>query len=449
MAAVPGILELPRNDTIVAISTPPGRGALGIIRLSGSDAINISSALLHTKIDLKSLRGGSARVSTIDTGDGLIDTGVVTVWRAPKSFTGEDIVEFTLHGSPPLLSAVENRAVELGARPASPGEFTLRAILHGKMTLSEAGAISALIEAPGIVAAKAAARTLGGDYGRRITPIIEKLEEIELQTAAETEFPEQIERDNLGTIATKLTGIKTVVETLARDIRQGHSSVREAVVVVAGLPNVGKSTLTNALLGRERCIVHSEPGTTRDLIEERCDFDGIAAILVDTAGLRETDDGVELIGVDMAHKRLADADLVIFVIDASRELSSEEVAALSKTDDKKRIIVLNKSDIGGRRDPGIPISALEGTGIESLREEIARALSSEDGDPIWAGSWQIERIDDAIESVESAIYATGIGAIDAAIEEIAHTSKSLSESIGKNPAADIIERVLDGFCIGK
>ncbi len=451
MGGIPRIFDLPRDDTIVAISTPPGRGALGIIRLSGPAAIEIASGLWKGSADPNEMAGGSARVGSVEPIEGLKDTAVLTLWRAPRSFTGEDIVELTLHGSPPLLDAVEMRAVDLGARPAAPGEFTLRALLNGKIGVSQAGAINALIEAPGIVAARAAARTLGGEFGRRIEPLIAELDDIELQGSAETEFPEQIEGASSGTIESRSIAIKAALDALVRDLRLGRQFAREAVVVIAGPPNVGKSTLANVLLGRQRSIVHHEPGTTRDLVEERCSFGQTAAILVDTAGLRETDDGVELIGVDIAHKRLREADLVVFVADSSVPPSREEIEALSKTEDRSRILVSNKSDLGIKREieGWIAISALTGDGIDALRDSISRALAASDGDPIWAGTWQIERIDAAIEAVDAAIEAARMKAIDAAVTEIAEAARCLRETVGKDPPDNIIERVLDGFCIGK
>ncbi len=451
MVKLPSILELPADDTIVAIATPAGRSALGIVRLSGPSALVTASQLCVDSVELEKLSGGSARVCEISLSDGLRDTTVLTIWRRPKSYTGQDMVEFTLHGSPVLLAAFERAVIELGARPAAPGEFTLRAILNGKMALSEAGAISALIEAPGLAAARAASRTLGGELARRLEKLIAAIEEIELVVTADTEFPEDIEGVNTSEIILIIEALQDKLDALRTDIETGMNLSRLPVVVIAGPPNVGKSTLANALLRRQRSIVHHEPGTTRDLIEAECSFGDISALLVDTAGLRETADGIEAIGVDLAHRRLSEADMVLLLLDGSEQPNEEETRAISRTEDVNRLIVLNKTDIGliPRNVTDVAISAKTGKGIDELREIIARGLCSDESEAIWAAAWQTEQVKSASEAITSALDAARNDALDAATEEIAEAANCLRTALGEEPSDDIIARVLDGFCIGK
>ncbi len=444
------IFELPDNDTIVAIATPPGRSALGILRISGPDALDIVSKIWLGRENPSDISGGSARVGRLDL-PGLSDTSVLTVWRAPKSYTGQHLVELTLHGSPPLLTSAMRKLISFGARAAAPGEFTLRAIINGKLSIAEAGAIAALIDAPGIAAARAASRTLGGDFGGIVGDMLSQLDDLIVAIAADTEFPDAVEGFDANEIRLKIEAIRDSTDRLYRDLRVGSRLTELQTVVIAGPPNVGKSTLSNRLIGRNRSIVHHEPGTTRDTVESECSFGEIAALLIDTAGLRETGDGVELIGVDLAHSRLSGADLVLVVLDGSRPLYTEGKDSLAKTENIERIIVLNKSDLGhtdGLKGD-IALSAKTGEGIEKLKELIAGRLFREGTEALWAGGWQIERIENALDSVENAINACRKNALDAALEELSFAENNLREALGENAGEDIIARVLENFCIGK
>jgi tRNA modification GTPase len=450
MADIPQILELPENDTIVALATPTGRGALAILRISGSDSISVVSEIWKGKNPLDSMRGGSASVGIIDIGD-LREKAVATVWRAPNSYTGQDIIELTIHGSHPLVVEIERAIIERGARAAAPGEFTYRALLNGKMNLSEAGAVKALIDAPGIAAVRAVSRTLSGEFEGKVREILDKLSRINLDLVADTEFPEAVEILSPDSIDTEIESILSETSALFERMRAGGKLAKLMSVVIIGPPNAGKSTLANALLGRVRSIVHSEPGTTRDLIESECDFGGVPALLVDTAGLRDTDHGIELIGVDLAHKRLASADLVINVIDFSLPLTAEIEKTLLLTDKMDRIVVLNKKDIAQNCDfeGGIEVSSLMGEGIEDLRGIIAKRLIGEEREALWAGEWQIDRVSKALDCLVNALIAFKTNATDAALEELLEAEKALRGAIGENAGKDIIARVLDDFCIGK
>ncbi|HHS50174.1 MAG TPA: GTP-binding protein [candidate division Zixibacteria bacterium] len=451
MAEYRGILDFPRDDTIVAIATPAGRSALGIVRLSGDDSLDIAGKVLESSLDLHSLSGGTARAVEIRIGDGIVDTGVITVWRAPRSFTGEDAVEFTLHGSPILLTALRDRLIELGARPSAPGEFTLRAILNGKISIAEAGAIDAIIGAISISALKAVGRTLSGEFTEKIGEILGALEEIELKHTAQTEFPEHFDELSSDETAELLAKAVAQLDALASALKSSESLTQRAVVVIAGAPNVGKSTLANALLGAGRSIVHHAPGTTRDLVEEHCRFGDVEAVLVDTAGIRQTADEVELIGVNLAHRRLSDADMAIVVLDGSSPETADEEAVLKLTGEIPHIVVLNKCDLPQAREfsGAIRACALTGKGVQTIRERVAEMLIPPDSEPLWAGAWQIERITTARENLQSAIDACRLGLSDAAAIELASAISLVREAGGLEQNADIIGRVLEGFCIGK
>lgn len=443
------ILELPENDTIVALATPPGRGALAILRLSGPKSLLILSKI-WTGAELDTLMGGSARVGRIETFD-IHEQAVATVWRAPKSYTGQDLIELTVHGSPPLIFEIEKALIDAGARAAAPGEFTYRAVLNGKMSLSEAGAIQALIDAPGLEAAKAAAKTLSGEFREKASELIDSISQLNIRITADTEFPDAVEEMPDSQLRDEVKKLRDEVSLLLDKIRTGERLAQLQIVVIVGPPNAGKSTLANALLGKQRSIVHHEPGTTRDLVESECDFRGVRALLVDTAGLRDTNHGIELMGVDLAHKRLAGGDLVINVIDENSHVTDEVKNTLRRTEAMDRIIVLNKCDLQKKADIDydIEISSLTGEGIPELRDLIASKLLGEESEAIWAGTWQIDKISVARDNLENAVKAVSTGAIDAAIEELMEAESALRKSIGENPSEDIIVQVLDNFCIGK
>jgi len=446
----PLINDLPGDDTIVAIATPPGRGALAILRISGPCAFSIADGIWGTSIPVESYQPGQAKVGELILPE-LHDTGVITVWKAPKSYTGQDIVELTLHASPPLIESAENRIIELGARSAAPGEFTFRAIINGKIEVHQAGAIAALIDSPGISAAKAASRTLAGEFKSRMDALIKYLAELRKDITAEMEFPEDVESFNDQQIISRAKSIQNDMNNLLQDIEIGEKNARLPIIVIAGPPNVGKSTLANALLRKEMSIVHPQPGTTRDLIEGECKFGGSLSTIIDTAGLRETDNGVELIGVDLAYKKLDQADIILLIFDGSTEESSEEKAILERIGNRESITVFNKTDLGLVRSPidEIVISARDNQGLDKLREAIESKLIAEECEGLWVGGWQKESLQRAINAIESAFRAMSGNSWDAAQGEFEDAERNLRLAIGENAPQDIISVVLKDFCIGK
>ena len=327
------------SDTIVAIATPAGRGGLGVIRVSGPDASRIACELVGRTRPLKARHATFARFADSDQ-------VVVTSFPAPRSYTGEDVAEISAHGSPVVLSAILRRAMECGARLAEPGEFTLRAFLNGKLDLIQAEAVADLIDAVTPLQARAAFDQLEGTLTAAIGAIERALFDVVARLEASLDFPDegyhfvapQEARDSLA-------GVIADIDSLLAQAERGRLIREGAQVAIAGAPNVGKSSLFNALLNANRAIVTAVPGTTRDLLTERADIGGLSLALIDTAGVRETSDIVEQEGVSRARDTLRVADLILVVLDRSRPLGDDDRALLDHTAGQPRVIVVNKCDL--------------------------------------------------------------------------------------------------------
>ena len=333
-------------DTIAAVSTPPGRGGIGIVRLSGPQAASISAQLVSLRQPLEHARARLADVLDEYESVERIDEAVVTYFAAPNSYTAEDLVEIAAHGSPVVLDLLLRRALALGARLAEPGEFTQRAFLSGKLDLTQAEAVRDLIEAQTLTQARQAASQMGGALSRRVAPMKHSLLELIALLEAGIDFAEddvdvapktEIAR-RIGELAPQLAALEA---TFARG-RIVHDGLTMAIV---GRPNAGKSSLFNRLVERDRAIVTATPGTTRDLVSERISLDGIPIELVDTAGLREAFEEVEQLGIARSREALADAALVLVVLDATQSLNDEERSLLSAVADRPALIAINKSDL--------------------------------------------------------------------------------------------------------
>jgi tRNA modification GTPase len=447
------------QETIAAISTPPGRGGIGIVRLSGPHALLIAEGLIRPRGPLEHARARVADVPDPETGS-AIDEAVVTYFAKPHSYTGEDLVEVAAHGSPVVLEMLVRLALRAGARLARPGEFTERAFLAGRLDLTQAEAVRDLIDAQTLYQARIAAEQMGGALSRRVQPTKQRLVELIALLEAGIDFAEDdVEVVPTSEIVTRIDTISAPLEELARSFDYGrmvHQGLRMAIV---GRPNVGKSSVFNRLLEKERAIVTAVPGTTRDVVTERLSLGGIPVELVDTAGLRETSDEAEAIGVRKAREVLADADVVLVILDASVPLREDERELITSLAGRRALVVRNKCDLpDGNGEEGLPVpglrtSALTGEGVVQLRDALAEtvrnpAAESESG--ILTSLRQFEAVDGALQSLRAAK--------DAAERSIPHemllldlyaTLRQLDGLTGETTAEDILNRIFSTFCIGK
>ena len=453
------------HETIAAISTPPGRGGIGIVRLSGPHALAIARQLIRIRQPLEHARARLADIPDPETGT-TIDEAIVTCFVRPHSYTGEDLVEIAAHGSPVVLEMLVRMALRAGARLARPGEFTERAFLAGRLDLTQAEAVRDLIEAQTLYQARVAAEQMGGALSRRVQPAKEKLVELIALLEAGIDFAEDdISVAPTAEIVARMDTIAAGLAQLARSFDYGrmvHQGLRLAIV---GRPNVGKSSLFNRLLERERAIVTAMPGTTRDVVSERLSLDGIPVELVDTAGLRETQDEAEAIGVRKAREVLADADLVLVVIDASAGLRDDERALIDSLAGRRAFVVRNKCDLASAEPASLPeelfplpvpslrSSALTGEGIAELRESLAATVRhpaglSESG--ILTSLRHFEAIQGALGSLQEA-HAAAARSIphEMILLDLYGTLRHLDSLTGETTADDILNRIFSTFCIGK
>src|ERR1044072_6475483 len=341
-------------STIVALSTPRGRGALAVIRLSGADAVAIAERMgLHEVQDRRATLTTLARPHDNEKWDQVL----LTCFNAPHSLTGEDVVEISCHGSPAVVRSIIDTTLELGAVLAGPGEFTLRALSNGKVNLAQAEAIRDLIAAQTEAAVKQASRQFNGELSNALGPFKERLLEVIVLLESALEFVEEdIPAPRANEIDNDLAVVSEGVEKLARSHRAG-SLLQEGIrVTIPGRPNVGKSSLFNSLVERERAIVTDIPGTTRDTLTESIDLEGIPVILTDTAGLRETTDGIETLGMERTRRAISDSDLVLVVLDGSEGVGLADDELIEETRNTRRLVVMNKSDLPGFN---VPVSCVE------------------------------------------------------------------------------------------
>ncbi len=446
------------SDTIVAIATPPGRGGIGVVRLSGPDAVRVASALTNSEKPFEPRRATLAHVAGRC---GAIDRVLVTSFPSPHSYTGEDVVEISAHGSPVLLQQIVDSAMAAGARAAEPGEFTLRAFVNGRMDLVQAEAVRDLIEAVTPAQARAAFDQLEGTLTTRIRSIEESLFDLSARLEASLDFPTEgyhfIDHE---TAASELTAMCSTIAALLDDANRG-TLIREGVhAVIAGRPNTGKSSLFNRLAGAGRAIVTDLPGTTRDLLTEVVDIGGLAVTLVDTAGVRESPgDAIEAEGIARAENAREVAAVTLVVLDASQPLTLDDRRLLDHTSPSPRVVIANKSDLPSAwsdHDLGCPVvkvSAITGDGVDALRRALLAALHAP----------AIERDVPAITNrrhaalmreAHTALVRAGAGARDALSEEFLladiHDARALLEEVTGRRAPDaVVHAIFDKFCIGK
>lgn len=453
------------GDTIAAVATPRGEGALAIVRISGPEAFEIADKCFEGAKPPSQMQSHTVRYGRIvgETGCSL-DRVLLTVLRGPRSSTGEDTVEISCHGGPLPSARVLDRILELGARLARPGEFTCRAVLNGRMDLVQAEGVLEVIRARTREGLDAALRQLEGRVSERYASLRERLDECRTHLECAIDFAEDVTpwsderiRDSLGDVAGE------VVRMLAQ-ARAGRKLQDGVSVAIVGRPNAGKSTLFNELIGEDRVIVSHEPGTTRDVVAEWTSFGGIPARLADTAGMRQSASPVEQAAVERARRVESEADVVLFMLDASKVPTDEERSALLEYHPERAVLVLNKIDLDIRgeaeclaedRPPGMPlarVSALKAEGLDDLRAEVG-ARVTRDVDPEAGISASMRQIDilrrtrDALSrSVE--ILSDG-GRIELAAVELGEAVESLGEVAGLTSPEEILEQIFSRFCIGK
>ena len=455
------------TDTIVAIATPPGRGGIGVVRLSGPDAHAVARRLIahdapleprHATFTLvrlspSPLRGFGGTRNADTTND--IDQVVALYFPAPASYTGDDVVELSAHGSPVVLRAIVAAAIDRGARLAEPGEFTLRAFLNGRIDLTQAEAVADLIDAATPLQARAAFDQLQGTLTRAIGEIDAALFDLIARLEASVDFPEEgYHFVEAGELAAAIDRLIARLGALLVGARRGRL-VREGLqIAIAGKPNVGKSSVFNALAGASRAIVADAPGTTRDLVTEVVDLDGLRVTLIDTAGLRETGDVVEAEGVDRARQAQVVSDLTLFIVDRSQSLEPDDFIQYT---DNKRLIVANKADLppAWRRDDTVEISAKTGEGLDALRTRIAQALDAEPlaDRPELTNVRHIalvQRAHDALGRARAAALADG-GSLseEFVLADLQDARAALEEIAGRRAPDDLLAHIFARFCVGK
>ena len=464
-------------DTIAAVSTPPGRGGIGIVRISGPAALTIAIRLLRLSDPLEHGRARFARVvdpAATDSPDpATIDEAVVTTFLGPRSYTGDDLVEIAAHGSPIVLDAILSAALTHGARLAEPGEFTQRAFLSGRLDLTQAEAVHDLIAAHTLEQARVAAQQLGGALSRRIAPAKERLVHLIALLEAGMDFASG-ELDDVDVvppaqIAAEIQAVHAALSSLARSFRTGALLRSGVSLALIGRPNAGKSSLFNRLLERPRAIVTPVPGTTRDTVEETWSLEGIPVRLVDTAGLRRSSDApadeAEQLGIERSREALADADLVLLVHDGTAALSSEERGLAEGLRGRPHVLVRNKVDLiptalsgppeemGGESSGMVSVSALTGEGLDVLREQILRTLTG-GGNLAETGALNNRRQHEAVLNSMTALGAAAIANSESLPHEALlldlHTALRFLDTLtGQTTAEDILSRIFSTFCIGK
>jgi tRNA modification GTPase len=467
------------DDTIVAIATPLGRSGVGLVRLSGPAAATIACALvgrarplrprhatLARLVAARSASGDSAAAAhaatPISSASGIADQVIVTLFPAPHSYTGDDVVEVGAHGSPVVLQGLLRAAIAEGARLAEPGEFTLRAFLNGKLDLVQAEAVADLVDAVTPLQARAAFDQLEGTLTAAIREIESDVFDLRARLEASLDFPDEgyhfVDR---GAAAMEVAQLLTRLDRLLGRAAEGRMIREGAQVAIVGTPNVGKSSLFNALLNANRAIVTDIPGTTRDLLTERVDLRGLSVGLIDTAGIRGSDDRVEQEGIARARQAAQVADVTIVVIDGSRVPDDEDRALLDETASRPRLVVVNKSDLDQQVDgaaldaEAMTISVKTGAGLDLMLDRLAARLSGgrDDRDaPLVSNVRHITLLERARASLVRAREAV---AGDASVPEeflladLQDVDDALQEITGRRTTEDLLQHIFERFCIGK
>jgi len=464
-------LRLYPEDTIAAIATPPGKGAIGVIKISGELSLSILKKVFHPVKPRESFESHRLYYGFIvDPRDNkIIDEVLVVYMKKPKTYTREDVVEIYAHSGYYILKKILEIVLLCGARPAEPGEFTLRAYLNGRIDLSQAEAIQEIVSAKTETALNLAINTLMGRLSEKVNLLKNELLEILVQIESAIDFPEEdIEIMEPEKLSKKIEErILPVIENLIKNYEEGRIYKEGISLVIAGKPNVGKSSLMNALLKEERAIVTPIPGTTRDFLEEEANIEGLPVKLIDTAGLRETEDLVERIGVERAKKKFKEADLILFMVDVSEKPSEEDYKIYQEIKEFPHLVLLNKIDIKPNYleewnefiskwgvDETLEISVIEGTNLEILNKKIFEKITSEKG-VIVPEIVPNLRQKIALENAKSYLLNTLAELSkpnplpELVAVEIRAAISSLSEIIGEITTEDLLTQIFSTFCIGK
>ncbi|MFV0388101.1 MAG: tRNA uridine-5-carboxymethylaminomethyl(34) synthesis GTPase MnmE [Pyrinomonadaceae bacterium] len=457
-------------DTIAALSTPAGRSGIGVIRVSGADAFKLCGALFTEEEFSPKERGVFVRTIFDPQTKQEIDEAVFTFFVNPNSFTGENVCEISCHGSPVILRLVLDSLLFLGARLADAGEFTLRALSNGKLDLAQAEAIRDLIDANSVAMSRQAIMQLNGEFSHQLQPLKSDILDVIVVLESALEFVEDdLPETQKGEIRSKLFSISSRLAQFAETYKAGKL-LREGIrVALVGRPNVGKSSLFNKLIGTEQAIVTNIPGTTRDQLREQIAIRGLSISLIDTAGLRETTDEVESIGVDRSRRAMVDADLILVILDGSETLSSEDIQILLSVRELNYLIVSNKNDLSNSKqlefdlpdsvDTGgfisnvISVSAKTGDGLEELQAAIVEPFTSseiEQGNFLVSDSRHRDLLVRSYEEVQESIYCLDAGESEEIILIGLHNAiRYLGEITGETTTEDMLTRIFSTFCIGK
>ena len=444
------------DDTIVAIATPAGRGGIGIVRLAGPEAKQIAAPMLRLRRSLEAGRAVFGELIEPETGE-RIDEVVATYFEKPHSYTTDDILEISAHGSPVVLRHLVELTLARGARLAEPGEFTMRAFLNGRIDLTQAEAVRDLVESQTLFQAKVAAQQLEGALSKRLQPIKIELVQLIATMEAGVDFAE----DDVSVlpaeqIQKRIAAVRAPLEELRNSFAYGKMVHEGLTLAIVGRPNVGKSSLFNRLVERERAIVTSTPGTTRDLVSETVAIGGIPVRLVDTAGIRAAHDEAESIGIKKSYEALADADLVLVVRDATQPEHAEDASLMDRVAGRNSLQVMNKADLDPARNGrgALRTSAVTGDGIAELRAEILKHVAGEKGVQQESGFLTNVRhqqlVDDSLKALEAASFAVrGDIPHEMILLDLYRALRPLDSITGETTADDILNLIFSSFCIGK